>query len=306
MSIRGVSLLDIKNYTTKKYDSGNDSIETLISLMNHFVAEVYGSSVAVDPDSIEAIDKLHAYVDVFYPEILENTMVIRRFRHIFFITADQINGKAIIIGPDRKTAINMLGEIKSHEIRQGEIKLMGLLSGKLSEIAEIRMSLTPVMEILGELIEKRRIILVSTKKSDMKRLKYFNEISDLNIFSYEYKYDACIIEPGPEFGSAASGGVESMFSYVVERKSNYMAGVSSLKPYLRTAYSYYSICDLAGSQMEVRMETLLHEYGKLYGKEPDKLKFKNYVKSLYDVGILKWENNKIKGNDEIFKMIIKS
>ena len=43
----------------------------------------------------------------------------------------------------------------------------------------------------GILVEKKRLILVSDKKSDAKRLKYFNEVGDLAIFSYEYKYGAC-------------------------------------------------------------------------------------------------------------------
>ncbi len=297
-------MLEVKNYITKKYEQGNDSIETLISLINDFVAETYGSSVAVDGDSIETIEKLHAYIDVFYSEILEDTLLIKKFNHIFYITAEQINGKATFTGPDRKTAVGMLDAVKSSLVSAGEIKLMGIIAKRLSRVAEIQMSLTPILEILRELMDKNRIVLVSTKKSDMKRLKYFNEINDLKIFSYEFRYDACIIEPGIEFSSTASSGIESLFSYVMSHKISYMSNISSIKPYLRTAYSYYSICELAGSPMEISMETLRDEYLKLYNRQPDLLKFKNYVEALCDSDIFTNVNNKIKGIDKIFKNFI--
>jgi len=91
-------MLEIKNYITRKYEQGNDNTETLISLMNTFVSETYGSSVAVDAQSMETIETLHAYVDVFYSKILQNTLLIRKFTHIFYISAEQINGKQILPG----------------------------------------------------------------------------------------------------------------------------------------------------------------------------------------------------------------
>ena len=83
-----------------------------------------------------------------------------------------------------------------------------------------------------------------------------------------------------------------------------MSNISSIKPYLRTAYSYYSICELAGSPMEISMETLRDEYLKLYNRQPDLLKFKNYVEALCDSDIFTNVNNKIKGIDKIFKNFI--
>jgi hypothetical protein len=254
---------------------------------------------------METIEALHAYVDVFYPKILQNTLLIRKFSHIFYISAEQINGKANFTGPDRKTAIKMLDEVKTSMTATGEAKLMKFIAANLSKIGEIQMSLTPVMEILRELIEKGRLILFSKKNSDSKRLKYFNEINDLDIFRYEYKYDACIIEPGEKFDAIAPGGIESLLSYIMSHRIFYMTGISSLKPYLRTAYSYYSICSLAGSMMGIEFEDLRKEYGELYGKEPDTLKFKNYIEALYNSDILKNVNNKINGNEKIFENFIK-
>jgi len=199
----------------------------------------------------------------------------------------------------------MLDEVKTSLTIAGEAKLMKTIASNLSKIGEIQMSLTPVMEILRELIEKGRLILFSRKNGDAKRLKYFNEINDLDIFKYEYKYDACIIEPGKEFDSIASGGIESLLSYIMAHRIFYMAGISSLKPYLRTAYSYYSLCSLAGSMIEIEFEDLRKEYGELYGKEPDKLKFKNYIEALYNSNILININNKINGNNKIFENFIK-
>lgn len=298
-------MLEIKNYITKKYEQGNDNIETLISLMNTFVSEIYGSSVAVDPDSIENIEKLHAYIDVFQQKILGNTLLIRKFSHIFYISAEQINGRANFTGPDRKTAIKLLEDVKLSLTAAGEAKLLESIASNLSRIGEVQMSLTPVMEILRELVEKKRLILVSDKKSDAKRLKYFNEIGDLQIFSYEYKYGACIIEPGPEFDSVASEGIENLLSYIMSHRILYISGISSLKPYLRTAYSYYSLCSLAGHMMEIGSEDLRKEYGELYGREPDKLKFKNYMESLYNSNVFTNIDIKINGNKTIFENFIK-
>ncbi len=294
-------MLQIGSYVTRKYDTGNDNVETLIKLMKRFVSETYGSFLSIDSDSVETLDKLHAYVDVFFPELLDNYLVIRKYGHIFFITAEQIAGKAIFTGPDRKTVSRLFGEVKSRDIAVGEIQIMETISRELSYIHEIRISMTPVMEILRELLDNGRIILISTRSDDVKRQKYFNEINQLNIFKYEYKYDACIIERGPEFDSVASGNIENLFSYIIQKKTDYVSGISSVKPYLRTAYSYYSICLLSGSLIEIQMETLRSEYGRLYGKKPDNLKFKNYVESLCSVNIFQYKDDKIKGIEKIFK-----
>ncbi|WP_337860430.1 hypothetical protein [Ferroplasma sp.] len=298
-------MIKIKNCITKKYDQGNDSIETLKSRMDEFVTETYGSSASVDLSSIEIIDKLHAYVDIFYSEIIENNMLVRKFSHIFYITGEEINGKATFTGPDRKTALKLLEDAKYRTINAGELELMKIIAPNISSIGEIQMSLTPVMEILRELIDKNRMILVSSKTSDAKRLKYFNQISDLNIFKYEYKYDACIIEPGEEFSNEASNGIENLLSFVISHKIIYMSEISSVKPYIRTAYSYYSICEIAGNLMEISVEHLLSEYIKLYGKDPDPLKFKNYIGSLIDSKVFIKINDKIKGNEKIFEKVIK-
>jgi hypothetical protein len=301
----GDKMIEIRSYITKKYDQGNDSIETLKSLMNNFVSETYGSSASVDSDSIEMIDKFHAYIDIFYTEIIENNLLVRKFSHIFYITAEQLNGKAIFSGPDRKTALMLLEDTKSSAINAGEIKLMEIIASNISGIVEVQMSLTPVMEILRELVDRKKLVLVSSRKSDAKRLKYFDEISDLDIFKYEYKYDACIIQPGKEFKDVASGGMENLLSYVMSNKIAYISGISSVKPYLRTAYSYYSICAVAGYLIEISMDQLLVEYGKLFERDQDVLKFKNYVNSLYDSGVFTKINDKIMGNEKIFEKFIK-
>jgi hypothetical protein len=299
-------MLEAGGSVTRKYNAGNDDIQTLIRLMKLFISETYGSSLSIDSDSIETIDKLHSYVDVYYSELLDGHMILRKYSHIFFISAEQIDGKATFTGPDRNTALKMLEEVKSRVIRTGEIEIMDAIAEELSKIHEIVISMTPVMEILRELLDKGKIILISTGSDDKKRLKYFNEVSDLDIFRYEYKYNACIIEPGPLFGSVSAGTVENLFAYIIKEKTDYISGISSVKPYLRTAYSYYSICLLSGSLMEIKMETLLGEYGRLYGKDPDVLKFKNYLESLCSAGILEYKNNLIKGTEKIFKKIYKN
>ena len=298
-------MLEVKGYVTRKYNAGNDDIQTLVSLMRTFISETYGSSLSIDPDSIETIDKLHSYVDVYYSELLDGYMLIRKYSHIFFISAEQVDGKASFTGPDRNTALKMLEEVKYHTIKTGEIAIMENIAEELSGIHEIMLSMTPVMEILRELLDKGKIILVSTGSDDKKRLKYFNAISDLSIFKYEYKYNACIIERGPEFNSVADGNIENLFAYIIKSKTGYISDISSVKPYLRTAYSYYSICLLFGSLMEIKMETLRSEYGRLYGKEPDILKFKNYIESLYNSNVFTNIDTKINGDKTIFENFIK-
>lgn len=299
-------MLETKGSVTKKYDAGNDDIHTMIRLMERFVSETYGSSISIDPDSVETIDKLHSYVDSYYSELLDNYLVIGKYRHIFFISAEQVDGTAIFTGPDRNTAVKMLEEVKFREIKNGEIEMMDAIPEELSRIHEIIISMTPVMEILRELLGRGKITLVSSSADDKKRLKYFNEINQLNIFKYEYKYDACIIEQGPEFNSIGNGNIENLFAYIIKEKTDYISGISSVKPYLRTAYTYYSICLLSGSLMEIKMETLRSEYGRLYGKQPDILKFKNYVESLSTVNILQYQDNKIIGIEKIFKKFEKN
>jgi hypothetical protein len=298
-------MLEIRGSVTKKYDAGNDDIKTMIGLMRRFVSETYGSSISIDLDSVETIDKLHSYVDAYYLELLDNYLVIGKYRHIFFISAEQVEGTATFTGPDRNTAMKMLEEVKSREIKNGELEMMGAIPKELSRIHEIIISMTPVMEILRELLDRGKITLVSTGADDKKRLKYFNEISQLNIFKYEYKYGACVIEQGPEFNSIAPGNIENLFSYIIQEKTGYISGISSVKPYLRTAYSYYSICLLSGSLLEIKMETLRSEYGRLYGKEPDILKFKNYIESLCTVNVFQYKKDKIIGIEKIFKRFIK-
>ncbi len=294
-------MLETRGSMTKKYNAGNDDTETIIRLMERFISETYGSSLSIDPYSVETIDKLHSYVDAFYSELLDNYLVVRKYSHIFFVSAELSDGNAAFTGPDRNTALKMLDEVKSIEIKNGEIGMLEAVSREISGIHEIIISMTPVMEILRELMDHGKIILVSTTADDKKRLKYFNEISELDIFKYEYRYDACIIEQGSEFNSIASGNIENLFSYIIQKKTDYIAGISSVKPYLRTAYSYYSICLLYGSLMEIKMETLRSEYGRLYGKKPDNLKFKNYVESLCNVNIFQYKDDKIKGIEKILK-----
>ncbi|WMT51472.1 MAG: hypothetical protein RE471_00995 [Ferroplasma sp.] len=297
-------MLEARGSVTRKYDAGNDDIQTLVRLMGLFISETYGSSLSIDPDSIETIGKLHSYVDVYYSELLDGYMLIRKYSHIFFISAEQVDGKASFTGPDRNTALKMLEEVKYNTIRTGEMAIMEAIAEELSGIHEIMLSMTPVMEILRELLDKGKIILVSTGSDDKKRLKYFNEISDLSIFKYEYKYNACIIERGPEFNSIADGNIENLFAYIIKSKTGYVSDISSVKPYLRTAYSYYSLCMVSKSLIEIKMETLRNEYGRLYGKTPDTLKFKNYVESLCNVNIFQYKNDKIIGIEKIFKKLL--
>ncbi len=288
----------------KKYPAGNDNKSTVVKILNRFVSETYGNFMAIDSNSIEVMDKLHSYIDLFYPQILNDKIIIKKYEHIFFISADQEDGIVTVNGPERSNAIKIFQEIKSAEVRSGESPAFGILAEQLSKIPEIQISLTPVMEILTELINRNSVTLISTRSNDAKRLKYFNEIKDLKIFSSEYKYDACIITPGEEFNSVAINGISSLLSYIMVRKIPYILSIPSIKPYIRTAYSYYYLCMLSGLLLETGVELLRKEYGILYGREPDIFKFKKYLESIANVNILNYKDNMVTGIEEIFKKLL--
>ncbi len=297
-------MLEIKSYINEKYELKNDN-EDIKYYMNKFVSMKYGNFLFVNENSIEKIDKINAYVDVYSPEIINNYYFFKKYSDVFFITANINNGRATITGPDRNNAIKLFNDKKNYEINNDENMLFDTVYNELSKIPEIKMALTPVIEIIRELNDKKILYLDITKTSDKKRLNYFKLVSDMDIFNYEIKYGVYIIKPGDKFFAIIKNDYNDLLSYIFKWKKFYFVNFSSVKPYIRTAYSYYHIAMLIKNNIMLNINDLANEYNNLYNKKTDIIKFKNYIDALVEYNILLNENGKIKGNENILKTIIK-
>jgi len=297
-------MLEIKNYINEKYELKNDN-EDIKIYMNKFISSKYGNFLFINENSIEKIDKINAYVNVYLPEIINNYYFVKKYNNVFFITADINNGKAIITGPDRINAIKSFNAKKSYEINNDENILIDATYKNLSKIPEIKMALTPIIEIIRELNDKKILYLDITKTLDKKRLVYFKNIEDMNIFNYEIKYNTYIIKPNNKFFAIIKNDYNDLFSYIFKEKKFNFVNLPSIKPYIRTAYSYYHIAMLVKNNITLNIDDLINEYNDLYNKKTDIIKFKNYIDSLIEYNILLNENNKIKGNEDILKSLIK-
>lgn len=297
-------MLEIKNYINEKYELKNDN-EDIKIYMNKFISSKYGNFLFINENSIEKIDKINAYVNVYSPEIINNYYFVKKYNNVFFITADINNGKAIITGPDRINAIKSFNAKKSYEINNDENVLIDATYKNLSKIPEIKMALTPIIEIIRELNDKKILYLDITKTLDKKRLIYFKNIEDMDIFNYEIKYNTYIIKPNNKFFTIIKNDYNDLFSYIFKEKKFNFVNLPSIKPYIRTAYSYYHIARLVKNNITLNIDDLINEYNDLYNKKTDIIKFKNYIDSLIEYNILLNENNKIKGNEDILKSLIK-
>ncbi len=297
-------MLEIKNYVNKKYELKNDN-EDIKIYMNKFISSKYGNFLSINEDSVEKIERINAYVNVYCPEIINNYYFVKKYNNVFFITADINNGKVVITGPDRTDAIKSFNDKKDEEINNNENILIDSIYQKLAKIPEIKMALTPVIEIIRELNDKKILYLDITKASDKKRLNYFKIIEDMDIFNYEIKYNVYIIKPADKFFTIINNDYNNLFSYIFKEKKFYFVNFSSVKPYIRTAYSYYYVAMLIKNNILLNINDLIKEYNKLYNKKTDIIKFKNYIDSLTEYNILLNENNKIKGNESILKILIK-
>jgi len=297
-------MLEIKNYINEKYELKNDN-EDIKIYMNKFISSEYGNFLFINENSIEKIDKINAYVNVYCPEIINNYYFVKKYDNVFFITADINNGKAIITGPDRINAIKLFNAKKNYEINNDENILIDAIYKDLSRIPEIKMALTPVIEIIRELNDKKILYLDITKTLDKKRLIYFKNIEDMDIFNYEIKYNNYIIKPTDKFFTITKNDYNDLFSYIFREKKFNFVNLSSIKPYIRTAYSYYHIAMLVKNNITLDINDLINEYNNLYNKKTDIIKFKNYIDSLTEYNILLNENKKIEGNEDILKSLIK-
>ena len=295
-------MLDIKNYISEKYGLKNDN-DDIKYIMNKFVSENYGNFLSVD--NVEKLDKINAYVNIYCPEIINNYYFVKQYKNIFFITMDINDGRATITGPERNTAIKLFNDRKHNEIKNNENTLIDIVYKDLLKISGIKISLTPLMEIIRELGDKGVLYLDMAKTSDIKRLNYFRIVEDMDIFQYEIKYNVYIVRPGDKFLSIIHGDYDNILLYIFKSKKDYFINFTSIKPYIRTAYAYYYIATLTGSNMEVDINYLLKEYNNLYSKKSDMIKFKNYIDSLVESGIFIRENDMIKGNKDILKILIK-
>ncbi|MEM0140015.1 MAG: hypothetical protein QXZ44_05330 [Ferroplasma sp.] len=296
-------MLDIKGTINRKYELRNDTETAIIELMSKFVVEAYGTELSVDINSVEKLGEYHAYVDLCMPEIINNYFIVHNYSHIFYISAESVNGYAVLTGPSRKDAVLMAGEIRKSSIMEGELQLAQHIYENLSLIHDIQAALTPVNEIIREIKDHGKLILNSGKTDDSKRLKYFEAIKDTGLFNYEYKYGQCIIEPEEKFIELSAKEANGVFSYILGMEIPYLIAIPSAKPFIRTAYAYYSMAIITENNIPVEIETLLNEYGEIYGRKPDLIKFKNYIDSLVDSEILKYENYKIIGFEKILNSI---
>ena len=81
----------------------------------HAILASYGIIIkATDPFGKKGLKEIeNNYNNLNYSELLDGYMLIRKYSHIFFISAEQVDGKASFTGPDRNTALKMLEGISS-------------------------------------------------------------------------------------------------------------------------------------------------------------------------------------------------
>ncbi|MEM0132768.1 MULTISPECIES: hypothetical protein [Acidiplasma] len=287
-------------YFTQKYQMLQTTKDNLISLFNKFLHENYGDFLFIDPDSIETLGKINAYADLFLPEHVLSIHLINKIGHVFYLEAENIYGYITIKGPEFNSALMQI-KSKIAELNKSYIlKIISYAGNYLAKIPEIRMAYTPMMEIFRSLDNNGNVILDTSRQADTKRIKFFSLIKHSGILKYEERYDKIIIYKNEDPGFKND---REMFAMTFSAIPEIFAANDSVKPYVRTAYSYYYFSIIHGDMIPLDAEILLRNYRHLFNRNIDELKFRSYIDSLIDCGIFFLEDGKIKGNIEIYNKI---
>ncbi len=300
-----INMLDYDSLIHEKFSIKENNNENIENIMNNFLHAKYGEFLSVDRTSIEKLGEINAYVDAYIPESIKSfdgNSYLTILKHVFYLGMDINDDICITHGPSIEIAENKIKNALEIYYNKNSEKLLRAGFDCFAKIPEIKMSATPVIEILRVIDEKREVILSKNKKAELKRINYFIEFSGTGLFNFEEKYGKVVIRPTDIYDNIKKS--YGIFPYLLRERPGYFYNVTSIKPYVRAAYSYYYFVALSGKLINMNVEEMIGKYIEIYSKKIDPVKFQNYLHELFDSGILIKNGNKISGSDSIFKAFI--
>ena len=146
-------------------------------------------------------------------------------------------------------------------------------------------------------------------KSTQKLLKYGMFLEKLDILQI-HKHDNFLefnIEENFKLLANPTNSVENVLNYILLHGYEYLSriiGINFLSPYIKISNSlYYNIIQLT-KNIEINREELNQYYNKLYNKNMQDYHFNVYLDTLSDCNIIKRNNNKISGDDQITEQLL--
>ncbi len=296
---------DYDSLIHEKFSIKENNNENIENIMNNFLHTKYGEFLSIDKKSIANLGDVNAYVDACIPESnksFDGDSYLTILKHVFYLSMDINEDICTVHAPAIEIAENRIKNAMQIHYNKNSEKLLRAGFDNFAKIPEIKMSATPVIEILRVIDEKGEVILTKNKKAELKRINYFMEFSDTGLFNYEEKYGKVIIKPSEIYDNVKKN--YGIFSYLLREKSEYFYNMTSIKPYVRAAYSYYYFAAISRKMVNIGTVEMIRKYVDISNKKIDLVKFQNYLYELFDSGVLNKRENKISGNSDIFNAFI--
>ena len=296
--------VDRNIYLQAKYKMNDSSLKSSI---NSFVHNYYGQFLYANK-----INDDNFWVSASLPyELMDNGKRLLRFdkyQDIAEIEFKVENNYLQISGLNRSHVKSIIDQNRSQKILKSEKLLFKVSQNKFIKIPEVSVFYKPIIEIITELHYKGSM-RIEDNKSTQKLLKYGMFLEKLGILQI-HKHDNFLefnIDENFKLLESTSDSVENIFNYVLIHGYEYLSriiGINSLSPYIKISNSlYYNIIQLT-KNIEIDREELNQYYNKLYNKNMKDYQFNVYLDTLSDCNIIKRNNNKISGDDQITEQLL--
>ena len=292
-------------YFQAKYKIDDSSLK---SLVNSFIHNYYGQFLYSDK-----INKNNFSISASLPyELIDNGRKLLRFDKYPDITEIEFNiedNYLQISGLNRNCVISIIEQNRSKKILKSEKLLFEVSQNKFMKIPEVSVFYKPIIEIIRELHYNGSMKIINNK-STQKLLKYGLFLEKLNILIIHrddkyFEFD--IDEEFKLLESSETDNVKNIFNYVLLHGYEYLSkimGIHSLSPYIKISNSLYYNIILLNKNIELDREELNKYYNNMYNKNIQDYQFNVYLDTLSDCNIIKRNNNKISGDDNITEQLL--
>ena len=296
--------MDKNIYFQARYKMSESSLKSSI---NSFIHNYYGQFLYTNE-----INDDNFLVSASLPyELIDNGKKLLRFdkyQDIAEIEFKVENNYLQISGLNRSHIKSIIDQNRSQKILKTEKLLFKVSQNKLMKIPEVSVFYKPIIEIITELHYNGSMRIINNK-STQKLLKYGMFLEKLDIIHINKHDNYMEFNIGENFKLLESGtnSVENIFNYVLLHGYEYLSriiGINSLSPYIKISNSlYYNIIQLT-KNIEIDREELNQYYNKLYNKNMQDYQFNVYLDTLSDCNIIKKNNNKITGDEQITEQLL--